>query len=81
MTVVGTSTIIYGSSQFVDVAQLIPSCDATVHHGMRMSKPGPIGTMEQVGRTMEQVGRSSARTPEMNAGMETAGTRKERELC
>ena len=74
MTVVGTSTIIYGSSQFVDVAQLIPSCDATVHHGMRMSKPGPIGTMEQVGR-------SSARTPEMNAGMETAGTRKERELC
>lgn len=74
MTVAGTSTIIYGSSQFVDVAQLIPSCDATVHHGMRMSKPGPVVTMEQVGR-------SSARTPEMNAGMETAGTRKERELC
>lgn len=74
MTVAGTSTIIYGSSQFVNVAQLIPSCDATVHHGMRMSKPGPV-------RTMEQVGRSSARTPEMNAGMETAGTRKERELC
>ena len=26
MTVARTSTIIYGSSQFVDVAQLIPSC-------------------------------------------------------
>lgn len=69
-----TSTVIYATTQFIDVAQLIPSCDAIVHYGMRMSKPGPITTMEKVGR-------SSARKPEMNAGMETAGTRKERELC
>ena len=69
-----TSTVIYGSRQSVPVAQLVPECDATVRLGMRMSKPGPVGTTEQVGR-------SSARTPELNAGMETAGTRKERELC
>lgn len=74
MTLARTSTVIYATIPFVNVAQLIPSCDAIVHCGMRMSKPGPIATMEKVGR-------SSARKPEMNAGMETAGTRKERELC
>lgn len=56
-------------------ARIVPSCDATVHHGMRvMPKPGPVEETESVGRD------SADRTPGLNAVRKQPAI-KERELC